>query len=149
MQSKCKESHKHQNYHPFSGLCKRWHSVPSMPEWCCWSTQHNILCCMSSHSRSTDPPSVVSGLSILFNCFSFEDMSRGFGEVDIKAETIAKAETGWSVPLSTNQMGKVVGIYISPLHSSIDNYSFALQLCVLSFNIIGSKPESKFLSVVR
>lgn len=76
-------------------------------------------------------------------------MSRGFGEVDIKAETIAKAETGWSVPLSTNQMGKVVGIYISPLHSSIDNYSFALQLCVLSFNIIGSKPESKFLSVVR
>lgn len=64
-------------------------------------------------------------------------MSKGFREVVIKAETVAKAETGWSVLVSTNQVGKVVGIYTSPLHSSTDNYSFVLQLCVLSFHIIG------------
>lgn len=87
--------------------------------------------------------------AVLLKCFSFEDTSRSFCEVDIKAETIAKAETGWSVPVSTNQMGKVAGIYTSPLHSSTDNYSFALQLCILSFHIIGSKPASKFFSVVR
>lgn len=78
-------------------------------------------------------------------------MSKGcyVHEADTKTETTAKAGTGWSVPLSTNQMGKVDGIYTSPLHSNIGNYSFASQLCVPSFHIIGPKPASKFFIFVK
>lgn len=64
---------------------------------------------MSSQSGSIGPPSVDLGLSVPFDCFSFEVMTTGFCEVDIKGKTVAKAETGWplwKVSVSTKLMGK-------------------------------------------
>ena len=110
--NKSKESPKHQLYCLSAGLVQQAHCVSSTSQW--WQMYLMILWKPLSQSpilytQQFSRPFFhwLRVVSVPFACFSFEVMTNGFCEVDSKAETVAKAETGWSlfkVSVSTKLM---------------------------------------------
>lgn len=101
MQSKCKGSNKHQNYHPFTGFV----------QWLTWCPQYARMMLLEHlaqspvlhvQSQQLNRSSFSCFRAVLLNCFSFEDMSRGFCEADISWNN--KLKQSWNNTKGWNWM---------------------------------------------